>query len=303
MALTQFESTFMKTLSPDFQTHLSSGTTTLCWCWKLVRRDGQVQGFTDHDAALSVDGVNYEAVSGFVASEVQSTLGLAVDNLSVLGALSSASLNEDDLAAGLYDDADIEIWRVNWAVPTQRVLMRKGNLGEVRRGKTGFQAEVRGLAHRLNQPVGRVYAYACDADLGDQRCAKDISSSAFSATGTVGAVVDARRFAVSGIASYASGWFSAGKLSFTSGGNAGRAMEIKRHTAFGIELWQAMSTSVATGDAVSLVAGCDKQFSTCKAKFANAVNFRGFPFMPGNDAVLSYPTAAQPRDGGSRYGN
>jgi len=163
--------------------------------------------------------------------------------------------------------------------------------------------EVRGLAHRLNQPVGRVYAYACDADLGDRRCAKDISSSAFSATGTVGAVVDARRFAVSGIASYASGWFSAGKLSFTSGGNAGRAMEIKRHTAFGIELWQAMSTSVATGDAVSLVAGCDKQFSTCKAKFANAVNFRGFPFMPGNDAVLSYPTAAQPRDGGSRYGN
>ena len=293
----------MKSLSPDFQAHLSSGTTTLAWCWKLTRRDGAVQGFTDHDTALNFDGITYEAVSGFVASEVQSTLGLAVDNLSVLGALSSASLNEDDLAAGLYDDADIEIWRVNWASPEQRVLMRKGNLGEVKRGKTGFQAEVRGLAHRLNQPVGRVYAYACDADLGDVRCAKDISSSAFTARGTVGAVIDARRFAVGGIAAYANGWFSAGKLTFTTGANAGRAMEIKRHSAFGIELWQAMSENVATGDAVTLTAGCDKQFATCKAKFANAANFRGFPFMPGNDAVLSYPTAAQPRDGGSRYGN
>ena len=108
---------------------------------------------------------------------------------------------------------------------------------------------------------------------------------------------------VLGIAAYANGWFSAGKLSFTSGANAARAMEIKRHTVSGIELWQAMSENVATGDAVTLTAGCDKQFATCKAKFANAANFRGFPFMPGNDAVLSYPTAAQPRDGGSRYGN
>ena len=293
----------MKTFSPDFQTHLSSGTTTLAWCWKLVRRDGVVQGFTDHDTALSFDAVTYDAVSGFVASEVQSTLGLAVDNLTVLGALSSVSLNEHDLAAGLYDDAAIEIWRVNWAAPEQRVLMRKGNLGEVKRGRSGFQAEVRGLAHRLNQPVGRVYAYACDADLGDARCAKDVSSPAFTVNGTVGAVIDARRFAVSGIASYANGWFSAGKLSFTSGANAGRAMEIKRHGAAGVELWQAMSEAVVTGDALTLIAGCDKQFSTCKAKFANAPNFRGFPYMPGNDAVLSYPTAAQPRDGGSRYGN
>src|ERR1700742_2006514 len=121
----------MKTLPPGLQTHLSSGTTTLCWCWKIVRRDALAQGFTDHDAPVAFDGVVYEAASGFTASEVQSTLGLAIDNLTVTGALSSETLNEDDLAAGLYDDADIEIWRVNWTAPDQRVLMRKGNLGQV----------------------------------------------------------------------------------------------------------------------------------------------------------------------------
>jgi len=293
----------MKSLSPALQSHLASGTTTLCWCWKIVRRDGAVLGFTDHDLPVSFDAVAYAAVTGFTASEVQSTLGLAVDNLTVTGALSSASLNETDLAAGLYDDADIEIWRVNWAAPDQRVLMRKGSLGQVKRGKTAFSCEMRGLAHRLNQPVGRVYGYSCDADLGDARCGKDISGSAFTATASVVAAIDNRRFTVTGLGAYASGWFSGGKLVFATGANAGRAMEIKRHATGSIELWQAMSESVAPGDTATLSAGCDKQFSTCKTKFANGANFRGFPYMPGNDAALAPPTQSQPLDGGSRYGN
>ncbi len=293
----------MKSLSPALQSHLASGTTTLCWCWKITRRDGAVLGFTDHDVAVSFDSLAYDAATGFTASEVQSTLGLAVDNLTVAGALSAASLNEADLAAGLFDDADIEIWRVNWASPDQRVLMRKGSLGQVTRGKTAFSCEVRGLAHRLNQPVGRVYGYSCDADLGDARCGKDISGAAFTASATVLGVIDNRRFTTAGLGAYASGWFSGGKLVFTTGANAGRAMEVKRHGAGSLELWQAMSEVIAPGDAFTVSAGCDKQFATCKAKFANGANFRGFPYMPGNDAALAPPAQSQPLDGGSRYGH
>ena len=293
----------MKSLSPGLQSHLDSGTTTLCWCWRILRSDGTALGFTDHDAPVSFGGTVYAAITGFTASEVQSTLGLAVDNLTVMGALSSEALNEKDLCAGLYDNAAIEIWRVNWSAPDQRVLMRKGSLGEVKRGKTGFQAEVRGLAHVLGQPVGRVYGHSCDADLGDGRCNVALAAAA----GTVSGVTDARRFTVSGLAAYGDGWFTDGKLTFTGGANLDRAMEVKRHavsaSAVGIELWQAMSEAVAAGDTFCVTPGCDKQFSTCKAKFANPANFRGFPYMPGNDAVLSYPAASTPLDGGSRYGN
>jgi uncharacterized phage protein (TIGR02218 family) len=295
----------VKTLPPGLQAHLDSGTTTLCWCWKIVRRDSASLGFTDHDAPVSFGGLSYEAVAGFTASEVQSMLGLAVDNLTVTGALSSEALNEHDLAAGLYDNAAIEIWRVNWTMPVERVLMRKGSLGEVKRGKTGFQAEVRGLAHILNQPVGRAYGHGCDADLGDGRC--KLALLDYTAAGTVAAAQDARRVTVSGLGAFAGGGFTGGKLSFTGGANSGRAMEVKRHTLSGagvtIELWQAMSEAVAVGDAFTVSAGCDKQFSTCKTRFANQANFRGFPYMPGNDAVLSYPTSSTPLDGKSRYGN
>ena len=297
----------MKTLSPGLQDHLNSGTTTLCWCWKIVRNDGATQGFTDHDEALSFGGTSYEAASGFSASEVDSTLGLAVDNLTVTGALSSETLNEADLAAGLYDNAEIEIWRVNWSAPSQRVLMRKGTLGEVKRGKAAFQAEVRGLAQTLNQPAGRAFGYSCDADLGDARCTIDLANAAFNATGAVIAAADNRRFTVSGLDAFAGTFFSGGKLAWTRGANANIAAQVKRHAVSGdlvtIELWQPASEPVAIGDAFAVTAGCDKQFSTCKAKFDNAANFRGFPYMPGNDAVTSYPTSDQTLDGGSRYGN
>ena len=297
----------MKSLPPGLQAHLDGATTTLCWCWKMTRRDGAVQGFTDHDEAVSFDGVTYEAATGFTASDVQSSLNLAVDNLTVTGALSSASLDEDDLAAGLSDDAELELWRVNWTAAAQRVLMRKGNLGQVSRGKTAFQAELRGLAHKLNQTVGRAYGYSCDADLGDARCTIVLAGPTFTGSGTVASVIDARRFSVTGLESYADGWFGGGKLVFSTGANAARAMEVKRHgvaaTSVSIELWQAMSEAVAAGDAFTVTAGCDKQFSTCKSKFDNALNFRGFPYMPGNDAVVSYPAGGQTLDGGSRYGN
>ncbi len=297
----------MKTLPLSLQQHLDSGTTTLCHCWRLTRQDGLVLGFTDHDGALTFDSVTYEAASGFSATAIETGLGLSVANIDVLGALSSSSLNEAQLAAGLFDNADIEIWRVNWADVSQRVILRKGNLGEVSRGKSAFSAEVRGLAHKLNQPTGRLYQLTCDVDLGAPKCGIDLSLSIYKGSGTVSAVTDNRSFTVTGLGAFVTRWFSRGKLSWTGGANAGRAREVKAHGVsagvVSIVLWQAMSETVALNDAFDITAGCDKTFETCKTKFSNAVNFRGFPHMPGNDFVVSYPNRGDQNDGGSLSGN
>ena len=124
----------MRVLPAALQAHLDSGATTLCWCWRIARNDGVRLGFTDHDRDLEFDDTLFEAASGFTASEIEGAVGLKVDNLEVEGALRSETLNEADLAAGLYDNAEIEIFRVNWEEPEQRVLMRFGNLGEVSGG-------------------------------------------------------------------------------------------------------------------------------------------------------------------------
>lgn len=295
----------MKTFAPGLQDHLDTGTTTLCFCWKLVRSDGAVLGFTDHDRALLFDNTSFEPATGFSASAIEASLGLSVDNLNAIGALSASAITEADLAAGIYDDAEIEIFRVNWDNPSQRVLLRRGNLGEVKRGRLGFEAEIRGLAHRLNQPVGRVYQIGCDADLGDERCGVALGDPAFTAQGSVAdAGGQLTSFTTAGLDGFASGWFERGKLTFTSGANQGQAVEVKRHLADlgaqSIELWREMPNTISSGDEFTVTAGCDKQFSTCRDKFDNVVSFRGFPHMPGNDFVLSYPDRGGTNDGSSR---
>jgi uncharacterized phage protein (TIGR02218 family) len=294
----------MKSLPPSLQAHLDTGTTTLAWCWRLTRADGIRIGFTDHDRNLTFDGTTFEAASGFTATDIKDAVGLSVDNLEVSSALRSDALSEDDLAAGLYDDAAVEIWRVNWADPDQRALMRSGSLGEVRRSGLSFTAEVRGLAHYLQQPKGRLYQYGCDADLGDTRCGIDLDDLAFRGIGTVTAASSLRLFSASGLDSFATDWFTRGLVTFTSGANAGRRQEVKRHVA-GVEatfeLWQPMAHVIEPGDAFLVTAGCDKHFATCQAKFDNAVNFRGFPHIPGNAFLTAVARPGDPaNDGGSR---
>jgi uncharacterized phage protein (TIGR02218 family) len=279
----------MKTLSPALQAHLDSGTTTLAWCWRVTRRDSVRLGFTDHDRDLTFDGTSFEAASGFTASEIKDSIGLAIDNLDVQSALSTDTISEDDLAHGLFDDADVEIWRVNWSDPSQRVLMRKGSLGEVRRAGSAFTAEVRGLAHYLNQPKGRLYQYGCDADLGDIRCGVALTNPRLRGTGVITAVTSARAFAASGLAAFSTDWFTRGLVTITSGVNLGRTMEVRTHALAGataaLTLWQSLAHTPIVGDTFTVTAGCDKQFATCRDRFANAARFRGFPHMPGNDFI------------------
>jgi len=283
----------MKELSATLQAHLDSGTTTLAWCWRVERSDGLVFGFTEHDRPLEFGGITYEPETGFAASELRANMDLSVDAQEAQGALRSDRITETDILDGRWDNAAIEVWRVNWAAPEQRVLMRRGNIGQVRRGKAAFVAEIRSLAHVLNQPVGRTYQYYCDAELGDTRCTVDLENPAFRGQGTIGAITADRAFDATGLAGFASGWFELGYLEWTSGANTGRRAEIARHSLaggiVGIELAEMPVRPLELGASFIVRAGCDKQVETCKAKFGNVLNFRGFPHMPGDDAVVRYP--------------
>lgn len=294
----------MRLIPPALQTKLNSGATTLCRCWIVTRRDGAQQGFTDHDEDIVVDGVTCRAATGVAASEAKQQLGLAIGGSEIAGALSADTLNEDDLAAGLYDAAAVKLWLVDWSEPALRVLLAAGALGEVKRDGKAFTAEVRGLAHRLAETSGRLFTAACDADLGDARCTVDLDLSAFRGEGVIASVAGAASFAASGLGAFADNWFTAGRLTFTSGANAGLVVEVKTHRVNAgvgtIALWQRMPYALAAGDAFVVTAGCDKRFETCRDRFANAVNFRGFPHIPGNDFVVQVASPGEPGHTGGK---
>jgi uncharacterized phage protein (TIGR02218 family) len=292
----------MRSIPSALQVKLDSGVTTLCHCWIVTRRDGLQQGFTDHDVDVVLGAVMCKAATGLAASEATAVLGLAVQGSEVAGALTDDSLTEADLAAGRYDAATVEVFLVDWSDSSLNVLLAKGALGEVRREGSAFAAELRSLAHRLAETSGRLYTATCAADLGDLRCTVDLTDAAFRGSGTVTVLAGAGIFAASGLDTFDDGWFTAGKLTFTSGANDGLAVEVKTHRTkdtVTLELWQQMPEPIAIGDTFTITAGCDKRFDTCLNRFANTINFRGFPHIPGNDFVVSYPNAGEAgHDGG-----
>lgn len=296
----------MRAIPPALQTKLDSGVTTLCRCWLITRNDGLVQGFTDHDEDVVIGDMACRAGTGLTASEATQKLGLAVDGSEFSGALADDTLNEADLAAGRYDAAQVELWLVDWTEPALRVLLAKGIMGEVKREGLAFTAEVRGLSQRLSEENGRLYTATCSADLGDARCKIDVDQLVYRGEGMVIAVSATSAFTADGLDIYADGWFTAGKLTFVAGANAGLSVEVKEHVNDGtvsLTLWQQLPQPIAGGDTFTVTAGCDKRFATCHDRFNNVVNFRGFPHIPGNDFVIRYPVQGEPgNDGGSLQG-
>jgi uncharacterized phage protein (TIGR02218 family) len=295
----------MRTIPASLAAHLVGGATTLATCWKLVRPDGVGLGFTDHDRDLVFDGLTYAAASGLEASDVEAQLGFAVTGLEVTGALSALSITERDIEAGLYDGASVETWLVNWADVAQRVKIGQGFIGEIRRIEGAFTAEIRSVLRGLDQTQGRVYGRTCDAVLGDARCTVDLAAPNRQASATVVSTDGRLRVSASGLTAFATGQFDQGLLRWTGGAKAGARVEIRRHRLEDglavFDLWRAMADPIAIGDPFVVTVGCDKRFATCRDRFLNQRNFRGFPHIPGNDRTLATAQAGASNRGGSLF--
>lgn len=290
----------MREVPPSLAASLAGPATTLAYCWRLTRTDGAVLGFTDHDETLQFDGTAFEAATGLTAGEAEAELGLAAGTQEVEGALSSLAIDEADIRAGRYDGAKVEIFLVDWQQPGEPMLLEIAELGEVRRGGQAFTAELRGIESRLDQQKGRIYRRRCDAVLGDARCGVDVAAEGR----TVEMVLlreTAGALTVSGLDD--PGRFAGGRLTWLSGDAAGLSGEIAgigEGAAPGetrITLVEACAAALAPGDRMRLVIGCDKSFETCRGKFANGLNFRGFPHIPGTDAALGFAKADADYDG------
>ncbi|MBS0572455.1 MAG: DUF2163 domain-containing protein [Proteobacteria bacterium] len=289
---------------PDLIAHLAGGTTTLARAFEVRRTDGVVLGFTDHDRNLTFGGVTFRADSGMTAKALQQTTGLAVDNTEAFGALRSDAISEADILAGRYDGAEVLAWLVNWTDVEMRTLQFRGHIGEIRRQGGSFSAELRGLAELLNQPQGLIYHGRCSAVLGGRRCRFDLSRPGYAAERTIETVEGARVFGFRSLAGFTDRFFEKGRFRVLTGAAAGLVGAVKNDRLAGgaeraIELWQALGAAPAPGDMVRIEAGCDKAEDTCRLKFRNLVNFRGFPDIPGEDWLMAFPQRAGINDGGS----
>ncbi len=357
----------MRTISTALANHLAGEVLTVATLWEIVRTDGQVFGFTDHDQDLTVGGVTYASTGGHTSSAIVWSDDLSISNQEVTAVFDSSAIDAQDVAAGLWDYAAVTLYLVNYADVSMGVLpLTTGVLGQFVTKRSQFVAELRGLGQLLQQEVGTLYSATCRAKLGDSRCTVNLTPLTFS--GTVTGVTSRRVFADSSLNQvgptvtytsgsysiptsnprtitplvpqggswssnvsvtntqsglpltivssaptqgqyavtagvytfssldsgkpvaftfdYAQGYFTYGLVTWLTGANAGYQMDVRQFTPGTVTLALPMSYPIAVGDTYTIVAGCDKTVATCKARYANLVNFRGEPFIPGTDAIL-----------------
>jgi uncharacterized phage protein (TIGR02218 family) len=291
----------MRVLDAGLAAHVAQGETTLASCWRIVRSDGLKLGFTDHDATLSFGGTDFVPAHGLDGSEVPARLGAQVDTSEVLGVLHAEAIAEDDILLGRFDGAQVETWRVNWADVSQRVLLRTHTVGEIVREDGVFRAELRSAQQGLNKTCGRVYTGLCDALLGDTRCSVEVANATWQGTAIVTGFDDPYRVRVAGLEAFESNWFACGAAVWTDGRRMGLKDGVLSHGRIGVAdvlgFGVKVGDWVSVGDTLTVTAGCDRRFATCQSKFGNAVNFRGFPHIPGSDYVLRHPRNGAVLDG------
>lgn len=279
----------MKTIPAALLNHYQSGATQLALLWKVIRKDGTTFGFTDHDVSIPFEGLVYESSSAFDASAVSSKAQLNVDNLQVQGLLTSEGITAADIEAGLWDGAEIQVRRVCWKDTSKGAeVLRVGELGEVERRGGLYLAELRGLAQRLQTLIGRVVAPSCDAQLGDARCGFSLAGSPTATLPGTILTTDGASMLQANL-SAEDNWYTSGWLLMTSGAASGIGREVKLHQAGSpatVHTVLPFPLLLQPGDTFEITVGCDLQKSTCKTKFNNVINFRGFSFVPGQAKMV-----------------
>lgn len=298
-----------RTIPASLQTHLAGSVLTTAFLITITRLDGTVLGLTTANVNLTYQptGQLYEAMDSAAASQLRQTASTGVDNLDVAGVLSSTRITDQDLLAGRYDGASLDLSLVNYTQHplVDRVLLVTGQLGEVTFSEGQYSAEFRSLSARLQQKVAALTSATCRVrQLFDSQCfvggtnyAGTHTAADFRNPSAAVTAVSADRQTVTfndTLFGSLGGVYNYGRAQFLTGANAGLALEVKTSVALvggsSIQLLFVLpwSLPVAIGDTALLEQGCDRTFDTCTGKYTNGGNFRAEPFIPGNNRVVRW---------------
>lgn len=270
----------MRTIPANLYADIQDGT--ICNIVKITLQDGTIYGYTDFDSNLVVGGVTYIPSPGLQKVRMTLTPNSEVSNQELASAWVDAP--EEDLLAGKFDSANIDVSWVSWKNPGYgQFVIFSGKLGEISWSDVGFKADIFSNMKDLEQNIGEVFTANCrhtlySVDTPGLIGFCGVNPASFTDSGHIIAVVKNRwKFQINVVKD--AGFYSGGKVTFTSGPNNGLSFSVKNHEGQNVELYLPTSFPISVNDTFTISAGCDKTISTCKSKFNNIVNFGGFPHI------------------------
>lgn len=259
---------------------------TVATFWRVLRRDGVTLGFTTHDRDLWFDGVLHRASPGMVPAAIRRAADLDPDSAEARGALAHEAIRADDLAAGRFDGAQVRIGVVDWA-SGERAVLHAGTIGTIAEEDGSFSAELVSRKAELQRDLIPRTSPGCRAafcgpgcNLDPARFTREVRLSAIDPS------VNAVQFAEAPDPALHAG----GTLRWLDGPQAGLAAGVMAgDSEVGLVIDLPVDDTTPPGSRALLREGCDHTLDSCATRFGNAVNFRGEPFLPGNDLLTRYP--------------
>lgn len=280
----------MKSLSNDYKNSIiGKQVLTLATCFKIELEDGRIFGFTTHsrDIEFIEDNIIYKS-SSFTPTASSKSSQMNVDNMDCQLLIDNIDIKKEDIEKGLWDNASVYIFRINWMIkPYSYVNIDKvvnGNIGEVEKHKSAFKTEFRSMTQYLQNNIIDDTKSTCNAFFGDNRC--KINKDDYTSTGQITNIISDTEIITSGLQKETD-YFNYGIIEFTSGNAKGIKIEIKQNIGptNKIEFQLPLNYVLSIGDNFKIISGCNKNKYTCKNKFNNLLNFRGFSFIPGMDKI------------------
>lgn len=271
----------MKTISAALKTGIANGT--IATFILITRKDGTLLGYSDHDKDVTYNSLVYKPSPALKKISLNLRNNAEVSNQEIL-ATWNVDLDEDDLKNGLYDDALIDVFRMDYTnVSAGIIIVFRGSLGLIQWTDEGFRADIHSIMRQLQRKIGLTYTAKCRFKLFQQASpisvgACTLNEGSFTYSTTVNTVSNNLNFAINSIGQ-PDDWIANGKIRFTSGLNNGVEYTIKSFKSNIIELFLPTIFAINNGDTALVFAGCDKTFDTCQKKFNNEINFGGFPHI------------------------
>jgi uncharacterized phage protein (TIGR02218 family) len=250
----------------------------------ITRIDGTVIRFAESDIAITVDSDTYSVVPGLQVSAVKHTSNGELPSCQINAVYGSdATFDSDDIDAGLFDGAKVQIYFVDRMDLSRKGLLFTGAISNITCDPINHQIafEVKGPAATAGILMTRKRSPMCQTDLFSPLCGLD--KTAYDVSVTVATLVDAFNFTVSGL-TQDDGYFNQG-VGLTSTG-------VPFEIANWVKSTQTLTTYlpcnrfIVSGLGLTIYPGCDKTMGAggCP-KFSNQLNFQGEPHFLGTAAA------------------
>lgn len=251
----------------------------------ITRLDGTIIRFAESDESIIVDSDTYAVVPGLQLSAVKHTANGEMPSCQIDAVHDGgATFDSSDIDVGLFDGATVQIYIVDRLNLTRKGLLFTGAISTISVDPCGHQVsfQVKGPASSARILMTERRSPMCRTDLFSTLCGLD--KTAYDVASTVGTIVDAFTFTVTGTLAQADGYFNQG-VAVTAGGVAfvvGRWVQSTQT----VTTYLPVNRKLTVGEGLTLWPGCDKTLSiTGCGKFSNQLNFQGEPHFLGTAAA------------------